>query len=214
MGKKSYWVRAGQEGIEEDPEKVLESIMKSIDKLYPKYIETGHFKSLSKVQKEESGFIIETFSEMMYDYHELKPHEWDAQTAEECCKYTLVRKVSAGEDYYKSLVPVLVSFFRFLQEQDVITNAEVMSKRLIKIESSIIKISRDSSNWGFAKSFVMGARQDGVDLLNEKEMAQYAAKKQQEALSDFSFSKMKGNERNLPCPCGSGNKYKKCCGKI
>ena len=24
---------------------------------------------------------------------------------------------------------------------------------------------------------------------------------------------MKGKERNLPCPCGSGKKYKNCCGK-
>jgi len=25
---------------------------------------------------------------------------------------------------------------------------------------------------------------------------------------------MKGAERNMPCPCGSGKKYKKCCGKL
>ena len=25
---------------------------------------------------------------------------------------------------------------------------------------------------------------------------------------------MKGKERNKPCPCGSGKKYKTCCGKI
>ena len=26
------------------------------------------------------------------------------------------------------------------------------------------------------------------------------------------FTKMKGRDRNNPCPCGSGKKYKRCCG--
>ncbi|MBQ8246052.1 MAG: SEC-C domain-containing protein [Lachnospiraceae bacterium] len=35
------------------------------------------------------------------------------------------------------------------------------------------------------------------------------------SLSDGDFSLSDGNslQRNVPCPCGSGKKYKKCCGK-
>lgn len=31
---------------------------------------------------------------------------------------------------------------------------------------------------------------------------------------DPTIRRMKGKDRNKPCPCGSGEKYKKCCGKI
>ncbi len=220
MGKKGYWVRAGQEDFEEDPEKVLENITKSTENLINKYVETNHFKDLSDVQKDEAEFIIESFSEMMYSYHDLKLHEWDAQTAEECCKYTLVRKISGEYTFYESLVPVLASYFRFLQDQNVINNAEMMSKRLIKIEPSILKKSKDPSNWGLAKGFVMSAKMDGVDILDEEQMNQYIMRKNQGVFQkrdhqiEKPSTKMKGRERNLPCPCGSGIKYKKCCGTL
>jgi hypothetical protein len=30
--------------------------------------------------------------------------------------------------------------------------------------------------------------------------------------SAYATHELKGKDRNLPCPCGSGRKYKKCCG--
>jgi SEC-C motif len=41
----------------------------------------------------------------------------------------------------------------------------------------------------------------------------YQPKRTQSASHTSSASPMKGRDRNKPCPCGSGKKFKKCCGK-
>ena len=54
----------------------------------------------SEDQKQESEFVMETFSEFMYSHHGLSPHDWNAIELEECCLETLPRKVSIDEIYW------------------------------------------------------------------------------------------------------------------
>jgi len=60
---------------------------------------------------------------------------------------------------------------------------------------------------------------DGVDMNSPKAMKKWVKDHEKELKQEQSGGKVetvvKGDEpgRNDPCPCGSGKKYKKCCGK-
>jgi len=60
------------------------------------------------------------------------------------------------------------------------------------------------------------ALMEGIDLTDEKEREKFFSEKRRNSEADSSSakqSKRKKIGRNDPCPCGSGKKYKKCCGK-
>lgn len=59
--------------------------------------------------------------------------------------------------------------------------------------------------------------EDGVDVRNEKEVENWIKKNQHKIGGDIPKVETYRREkpkigRNDPCPCGSGKKYKKCCG--
>ena len=131
--------------------------------------------------------------------------------------YILPRKITADESYFRSIAPVLSAFFRFVEEKRLLRNASKLAKRLKRIDKQIARNASDPRNWGMAKSFAMAAKEAGFDITNEKEMEKFIAlyNLQQRAKSekdDKTISKPKIG-RNEPCPCGSGKKYKKCCGR-
>ena len=59
---------------------------------------------------------------------------------------------------------------------------------------------------------------EGVDLNSPKDMRSWVKKHEKELKQEYSAEKVqtvvkeKEPGRNDPCPCGSGKKYKKCCG--
>jgi len=76
-----------------------------------------YFEELTEEQKQESEFVFVSFTEYMYAYHGLSPEEWDEDGLEECCLYTLPRKITADKSYFESIAPVLSAFFAFLNEK-------------------------------------------------------------------------------------------------
>lgn len=169
------------------------------------------YKSLTDSQKEESGFIIDVFADLMYGYFLQEPAEWDAAALEECCLDLLPRKVSAELIFYQSVEPVLTGFFEFLQEKGHITKAPALISRLKKVSGTMIKLADDPKNWGPAKSLAMGAIQAGINMEDPGAIDRYVQMvnmMNQKAAQAVGFKA----GRNEPCPCGSGKKYKKCCG--
>ena len=68
----------------------------------------------------------------------------------------------------------------------------------------------------------MAAKDAGVDITNEKEMRKFIALYNMQQLAKLERDKSKTSQtkskkykvgRNDPCSCGSGKKYKKCCGR-
>lgn len=204
-----------------------DELKKTLDKTnewYLAFSESKYFQDLTEEQKRESEFIIQTFTEYMYSNNLLIPEEWNESGLEECCLDTLPRKITADESYYESIAPVLSSFFRFLGEKELLKNASKLANKVKKIDKQIVKNSSDSSSWGMAKTMFMNAKKAGVDIENEAELKkfmhlfnqqQHANKKQADTIISLTASNLKKEKigRNDQCPCGSGKKYKKCCGK-
>jgi hypothetical protein len=210
---------------EEYSDEELDKILDKINKWGMAFSESKYFKELTEEQKQESEFIFMTFAQYMYSYHGLTPEEWNESGLEECCLDTLPRKITADESYYRSIAPVLSAFFNFLGEKGFLKNASNLAKKVKKIDKQIVKNASDSSRWGMAKSMLMAAKKAGVDIENEKELNKFIQLYNLQQIAELkrddktisapqSMPKKIKIGRNEPCPCGSGKKYKKCCGRI
>jgi hypothetical protein len=202
--------------MKEYSDEMLRKVEKEIRQLHRKFTKDGLYQALTPEQREESGFITEVFAETMYSYHLQKPGEWRAAALEEICLDVLPRKVSAGDEFYENVEPVLTSFFAFLQQQGVIDNAKTLSNKLKKVAPAMINLADNPANWGMAKSMLMeGIKSGALDISSEASL-QKTIGSYIENLNKMNAENKKPEVkkvgRNDPCSCGSGKKYKKCCG--
>lgn len=188
------------------------------NQLIEQFANSNYFGKLSEKQQDEMSFIVSAFCENMYNYHLKFPKEWTGTTLKEILLDVFPRKISADANFFDCVEPVLKLFFEFLQKIKHIQNASTLIKQLEKSAPQMSKSANDSSNWGFAKQLVMSAQESGVDLSDEGAMQNYIDECNKNLKAN---SILKQNNipvhvekigRNEPCPCGSGKKYKKCCG--
>ena len=84
------------------------------------------------------------------------------------------------------------------------------------IDKQIVKNASDPEHWGISKSMVRAAEDAGVDVMDEGELHQFVTRYNAETPSEPKAEPVHVAQkigRNEPCPCGSGKKYKKCCGR-
>jgi len=204
---------------EEYSDEELEEILNKVHEWSVAFSESNYFEELTEEQRQESEAVVMFFTEYMYSYEGLSPEEWDEEGLEECCLDALPRKTSAGESYFRSIAPVLSAFFSFVEEKRLLRNASNLARSVKRIDKQIVKNASDPENWGSAKSFVMAAKGAGVDITNEEEMNNFMALYNLQQLAKLKIDdKLKSKSkvkigRNDPCPCGSGKKYKRCCGR-
>ncbi|MCK4398142.1 MAG: SEC-C domain-containing protein [Methanophagales archaeon] len=205
--------------VEEYSDEEKEEILDKVYEWGVAFSESKYFEELTEEEKQESEFVVLSFTEYMYSYEGLSPEEWDEEELEECCLDVLPRKISADESYFRSIAPVLSAFFSFVEEKRLLRNASNLARGVKEIDKQIVKNASDPKNWGSAKSFVMAAKEAGVDTTNEVELKKFMVLHNLQQLAKLkiddkprSKSKVKIG-RNDPCPCGSGKKYKKCCGR-
>lgn len=199
----------------DDIEKEFEAITKKTDEWRAQFEKSTRYSLLSSEQKLESDFIIESFVSYMFNYESQSPDEWTITSMKSCCLEILPRKVSAGEDYYTNIAKVLEQFFLFLADSKLIENGNGLAENVIKIETDIIKAFENPANWGMAKSIMMPALEMGIDPCDEEEIGRYLNNYNNEQLNIYETHAVEPFKpgRNDKCPCGSGKKYKKCCGK-
>jgi hypothetical protein len=196
----------------------LENVCDRIHNWGVEFSKSNYYKDLTEEQQEHSEGVIMFFTEYMYNNHFLPPEEWDVDSTEDCCIFILPTKVTAEISFFESISPVLTAFFNFLNKKKYLKNAAELAERVSQLNNEIVKMASDPNNWGMAKSLVMMAIEEGIDPTDEKEMQKFIPK----------FNEMMGNKakkqsslqklfhkvgRNEPCPCGSGKKFKKCCGR-
>jgi hypothetical protein len=129
------------------------------------------------------------------------------------------RKVSTDASSAASIVGELVAFWQYLDRVYQLPNAKSIvawlqtAGRVDELEAAL----SDSSNFGMAKSFVMMGQRSGYDMTTQagaaKFTAAYNASLNSHILPPDESSRKNRVGRNDPCPCGSGKKFKKCCGR-
>jgi|GEM_PF-3209057 hypothetical protein len=191
--------------MDEYSEEQFQKLVEQVDQLINKFIDSKYFSKLNDSQKDEAGFLIANFSEYMYRYFGLFPKNWDVAGLKECCLSILPQKVTADDDYFKAVSPVLSTFFSFLMEKSILKNGHELISAVKTLDRQILEESRNPANWGMAKSFAMAAEQSGVDLTDEEAMHEFMEFYNQELRdsNSMSISEMidaKFNEENGELP--------------
>lgn len=223
-----------------DEENALDAVMERVLTWGNEWAQSDLFEALTDEQKSESRLIIETFTEYMFEYYDSPPEEWTPYGVTACCVETLPEKVSAEEPFYRALAPVLASFITYLGRTGQILKSQSrqLVARVERLGPDIVQAAADPRNWGMAKSLVMAAYGAGVDPTNDVEMNRFVEQYNKgllggapsgpplfrslppgpplpdmapQVVEPYVRSSPKVG-RNEPCPCGSGKKYKRCCG--
>jgi len=177
---------------------------------------------------ESASFIAECLVYYSLGYLGIDPEEWDERALHELLFDILPRKVSADESLFAKIGPVTEAFLSWLGSEGLLADTDALGATVHGWGDEIVRAGMNRENWGPAKSFVMHAEQAGVDVTDSRALRAYMVQEQierlaQQALTDVSEPVGYGLPvpivehspkigRNDPCPCGSGKKYKKCCG--
>jgi hypothetical protein len=207
-------------------EETAEKIQRVMEAWFNAFAESPEFDALTEEQQENAAFVIQTFSTYIYSYTGEIPPCWSSSGLRETCLHTLPRKISAEEDYYQALAPVLNAFFLFAHGKGWLRQGDTLARAVSDLRVDIVRNGRDPRHWGMAKSFIMGGKQAGYDMstregINSFMVAHNASRLTRPACDKALHVQPVGTQRivarqpsrNAPCPCGSGRKFKGCCGR-
>jgi hypothetical protein len=174
------------------------------------------------------------FMEYLAQYEGLSVAEARARDTREVVFQLFPRKVSVDADEAEAIIDELRAFWQFLKRTRELPQADEILELLGEgaVERLEDKLA-DEGSFGMAKSFFMAGKSAGFDMSTQEGLNQFMAvyhagllqaQDEVEDLEDEPVdhyaprrldpirSETPKVGRNEPCPCGSGRKYKKCCG--
>jgi hypothetical protein len=193
----------------------LDAILDEVYDWICDFVESNDFGRLGPEHQDEAEDVVLVFAEFMVSYHGQLPEEWDVREVEECLLETFPRKMTAEEPFFRAIAPVLALFLDFAGRKGFLANGVALSRCVQRIGRHILDNCRDPRFWGPAKSLAMAAIQAGIDPTDPAEMDLFVEAYNQMLMRQYNRSTPPQPKvgRNDPCPCGSGKKYKKCCGQ-
>ena len=111
------------------------------------------------------------------------------------------------------------SFFYFLSESNAVQNAAELAEGVLEGEKQLFLTTTPDEDLDEMAEIFQHAASMGVDLNDEAQVDTFIANFLEKNANQTAFTQTKSQPirhekigRNDPCPCGSGKKYKKCCG--
>jgi hypothetical protein len=199
------------------------------EELTDRFMESEAAGKLDPELFEDAGFIAYHVLEYAWAYVGSSPEEFDKFTLEEVLLEIFPRKLTAERDLFEKIAPVTACFLKWLESEGILADTVGLIKTVRRWKDAIVANGMNPKYWGIAKSLMMQARADGIDTRDELAVQRYIAEynlrlNERDFPAEFdqwNFSptipiveQSPKIGRNAPCPCGSGRKYKKCCGGI
>ena len=181
---------------------------------------------------EDASFIVGSLLDYAWTYESAAVEELNERVLEEVLFSIFPRKVAAGENLFKNVAPITAAFLIWLEKQGILPNGRKLAAKVVGWSEQIVSNGMNPKFWGMGKSFSMQAKVDGVDISDKNSLDRYIAKYNARNLVRHNLDRKDefdpdiyeppipivttGSKtgRNEPCPCGSGKKYKKCCGSL
>jgi ketosteroid isomerase-like protein len=166
-------------------------------------------------------------------YLHRQPRDWDEAVLQEILLDFAPRDLPADREMLCKIVPITEAFLYWLRSEGVLADADELAATVRQWSDQIIAEGMDPKNWGPVKTFIMEARETGVDAMNKNRVMEFFTRQ----LTEFTETVESLSEppepapqpkkelpipivehaprvaRNAPCFCGSGKKYKKCHGR-
>ena len=224
MAKEGY-----DEQDEEDEEDREDADLRRVRDLAGRFHDSQFAAELPDDCRQNAGFIAHSVLEYASTYVGVSPEELDEPALREVLLEVLPRKVTAGRELFEKFAPVTRALLRWLESEGILQGSETLAASVGRWTDQIVTEAMNPENWGMAKSLTMHAKAAGADISDPDAMRRYMAEhnlrilEQQEAREAQTEDEEEPRSypvvndsshigRNEPCPCGSGKKYKKCCG--
>ncbi len=130
-----------------------------------------------------------------------------------------VRKWSLPPGEEQRIPDALAATFRHLERTGAIDAVVAwnLRQRLARSRERFLADAADPRNYGPAKGLVMAAARAGADLEDPAALEAFLQREGDRLLAELPLpvpaTAGPRTGRNDPCPCGSGKKFKKCCGR-
>jgi hypothetical protein len=165
------------------------------------------------------------------DYAGAKPEDLDESSLREVLLDVFPRKVSGSKLFFERTIPAAQAFLDWLQAKGILGDVAGLKQTIGTWHDEIVAKGNDPRCWSMAKRFVLAAQERGVDMSDKEAMKGFIgeynrslgpvspvvrAEPPEESFDPVTapiVSDAPKIGRNEPCPCGSGKKYKKCCGR-
>jgi preprotein translocase subunit SecA len=176
----------------------LKGMLNHLEQLYlPKDVFIP--QKLAKMDKEE---IISSLKEKAYEIYENKEDELGSEMMRELERYVILKVVDQKwMDHIDAMDQLRQGIgLRAYGQKDPLVEYKYEGYEMFN--RMISEIQEDTVRYVFTVNIVEQPRQRAVNIQENK----------QESESKKQPARSKKVGRNDPCPCGSGKKYKKCCG--
>ena len=204
-----------------------DAVYKRSRELAARFLESSQAADLGDEVLEDAGFIAGSVLTYAWDYIGSAAEELDESTLGEVLLELFPRKVTAERECFENVAPVTAAFLKWLGSEGILAETADLVETVNNWADTIVANGMDPKCWGMGKSFAMRAKADGVDMEDQEAVKGYIAEYNRrlpvKSLPDPFESRdftppipivedSPKIGRNEPCPCGSGKKYKKCCG--
>jgi len=207
----------------------------SIAELTEQFVESAFARSVVGMAARETGNAVSFFLEVGWRNlgDGLDPRSLDPVDVEEALFKLMPRKLLANVEAFAELARSVEAFFRFLADRDMLDDPQRFIRLGQRAVKRLPKLADDPRNWGIAKLTAALAIMNAADHAAFDELAEetFSGEIQRlgnsrydrslvdrDALDGLAFQPsppdVQSVKRNAPCPCGSGHKYKKCCGRV
>jgi len=196
--------------------------------LAEEFMESEEAKRLAEDLFEDAGFIAHCLLENAWNYVGASPEELNEVVLDQVLLEVFPRKITADRELFEKVAPVTEALLKWMESEGILADTTGLVETVHNWAEAIVIEGMNPRNWGMGKSLIMQAKADGVDITDREAMqrfiAQYNHRLFQKDMPRFEpnnftppipiVERSPKIGRNSPCPCGSGKKYKKCCGSL
>lgn len=156
-------------------------------------------KSKTKTYKDNADYVVKSFLDyLFFDQHKEIREINDSHATHFMLEFA-PHKLTFSPEAGKNVAEILSKFLIFLDGEGHIHNGSELS--------SVVK----KSNRAFLQLLPKSKRTSTKKTTEKSKAAEKSITKKKPAKKVQPVTKV---GRNDPCPCGSGKKYKKCCGRL
>ena len=164
----------------------------------------------------------------------VRPEELDEESLGFVLRDMIPRNYAVDRTALEQVAPVTQALLGWLESEGVLADARALAEQVGRWAPSIVGLGMDPRNWSLTKIMMMIAAKSGVDICDREQVENFVvdfSHRLSDATTADRFDAQDESEgwdepvtapivnegarvgRNDPCPCGSGRKYKKCCGE-
>lgn len=174
--------------------------------------------------------IIKELTDLSVTVLGVDPLDWDEPTLHGLLFDVVPRKAHADENRLARIAPILEAFLLWLGSEGALDRAQELAAAVHGWSDEIVSFGMNPENWGQTKTFMMQAVKEGRDVRDPAFKKEFIDRQTRDMVNAGLIQPEPESEpvadeppipivetkprvgRNDPCPCGSGRKYKKCCG--